>query len=283
MRERAINIGQPISLAGVMTEPEQAAAGKPVFIILNSGVMHHVGACRLSVKLARELASQAGITSIRFDFSSIGDSANRKQQASLEQAAGDEIREVIDHVEQKLGVDRVILCGLCSGAHNGFHAAIADRRVVGLVQFDGHCYPTAQSYLRFYAPRLFKWKHWRSVMRRAFGRLANAGQASPQAGPESVDPRYVEQPLFAEKPPKAVMEDGLQQLVERKVRLLLVFTGTDHLDFMYPQQYADCFSTIDFAGLLRVEHFPHATHIVTEPHYQEQLLEHTRSWIMDYS
>lgn len=282
MRERAINIGQPVSMAAVLTEPDEPASGSPVFIILNSGVMHHVGACRLSVKLAREVAQHANLTAIRFDFSGIGDSDNRKQQASLDETALNEIREIIDYVESTLGASQVILCGLCSGAHNGFQAAVADKRVVGLIQFDGHCYPTAQSYLRFYGPRLFKLKHWHSVLRRTISRILGNNAAGQENAIGQLDTRFVEQPLFADKPAKHTMHTGLEALVERDVRLLLMFTGNDHLDYMYKGQFADCFSNVPFAELLQVEYFPLATHIFTEPLYQQQLLAHTRKWVSTY-
>ena len=56
MRERILKIGKPEPLASIATIPKKIDANRPVVIILNSGVMHHVGTCRLSVKIARALA-----------------------------------------------------------------------------------------------------------------------------------------------------------------------------------------------------------------------------------
>lgn len=278
MREKALNIGSPASLAGVMTEPEQFDADKPVFVILNSGVMHHVGACRLSVKLSRAVARRAGMLALRFDFSGIGDSVNRSHSGNLDHKHVAELREVLDYIEGHRGASRFVLCGLCSGAHHAINTAVVDERVVGLIQYDGSSYPTWRSYLCFYVPRLFKWKHWRSVMRRAMGRIARPSTETNHDGIPVIDARFVEQPLFAAKPPKSEMEGGLQSLVERGVRLLSVFTGNDDLDFMYRGQYADCFSGVDFGDLLTVEHFPTASHIITEPYYQKKLVEITADW-----
>jgi hypothetical protein len=277
MRERAINIGTPVPLAGVICEPQRADPDKPVVVILNSGVMHHVGACRLSVKLARELAQRTGLLCVRFDFSGIGDSGKRGQNSSLEQLALEEIREVLDYFETHRRARRFILCGLCSGAHNAMAAAVDDARVVGLVQFDGHCYPTWKSYLYFYAPRLLKRKHWKSVTRRAQMKLRGDSRNNP-GGIPVVDARFVEQPLFAAKPPKETMQAGLLALVNRQVKMFFVYTGSDHLDFMYPQQYVECFHAVNFKQLLTVEHYPTATHIFTEPHYQHLLIEQTVVW-----
>jgi dienelactone hydrolase len=277
MRERAINITGPVALAGVICEPQQPDREKPVFVILNSGVMHHVGACRLSVTLARAVSEDTGMVAVRFDFSGIGDSENRSGNSSLNEQAREEIHIILDYLQKQRGAQHFILCGLCSGAHNAMNAAIDDTRVVGLVQFDGHGYPTWKSYLHFYGPRLVKSKHWASTARRAMATLRGDSGQDSVAG-DMIDTRFVEQPLFAAKPDKKIMQAGLRSLVDRQVSMLFAFTGDDHLDYMYQQQYVDCFSGVNFAGLLTLEHYPKATHIFTEPHYQRQLIERTLAW-----
>jgi hypothetical protein len=273
MRERAINITGPVALAGVVCEPSQSAREKPVFVILNSGIMHHVGACRLSVKLARAITDETGMVSLRFDFSGIGDSDNRGGNSSLNELAREEIGIILDHLQKQRGAQHFILCGLCSGAHSAMNSAIDDSRVVGLVQFDGHCYPTWKSYLLFYGPRLFKTKHWASTARRALSALRGDSSAG-----DVIDARFVEQPLFAAKPDKQIMQAGLRRLVDRQVSMFFAFTGNNHLDYMYQQQYVDCFRDVNFAGLLTLEHYPAATHIFNEPYYQRQLIEQTVAW-----
>ena len=57
MREKALRIGKPTPLIGVMSDPDTFDASKPAMLLLNSGVLHHVGACRASVKLARAVAA----------------------------------------------------------------------------------------------------------------------------------------------------------------------------------------------------------------------------------
>ncbi len=277
VREIAVNIGTPITLAGVVSLPQQFASEKPAFIILNSGVMHHVGTCRLSVSLARAVAAKNGLLALRFDFSSIGDSASRHSRASLEQLAVSEIREVMDYVQSKYGATRFVLCGLCSGAHNGFAAATADPRVIGLVAYDFHCYPTWKSYLHFYGPKLLKWQHWKSFAQRMLAN-SNRQEALPQSQQELAEQRFFEQPLFSPRPDKQLIAIGLRNLVERDVSLLLVFTGQYSLDYIYHQQFADCFRAINFKDLLTLEYYPAASHIFTEPYYQDLLLELTSRW-----
>ena len=80
MREKAVRFGKTKSLVGVVTEASNGAGrdGGPAVIMLNSGILHHVGACRLHVKLARALAP-VGYTVMRFDHSGIGDSDARRE------------------------------------------------------------------------------------------------------------------------------------------------------------------------------------------------------------
>ncbi len=82
MPERIVKIGKPQPLVGLLTEPVNPDPGAPAVLILNSGVMHHVGTCRMSVRLARAFADQ-GVAALRFDFSGIGDSPSRSGSARL--------------------------------------------------------------------------------------------------------------------------------------------------------------------------------------------------------
>ena len=278
--EIAVNIGSPVPLVGVITQPARFDKNKPVVIVLNSGVMHHVGTCRLSVSISRLMASDAGLLALRFDFSGIGDSENRRTSASLEQVAVAEIREVMDYIQARYEANRFVLCGLCSGAHNGFVAATLDPRVTGLIAYDFHCFPTWKSYLHFYGPKLWRWRHWKSFAQRTLARKSRS-EPREQTKQEIANQRFFEQPLFSPRPQKARLEAGLNTLVERGVNVLMVFTGNHSLDFIYPGQFTDCFSGVDFKGLLQVEYYPEASHILIEPHYRQLVLALTAQWIKD--
>ena len=80
MREQVVMVGDELPLVGVLSEPEVDNNPTPrvAVILLNSGVIHRVGSCRLSVTLARSLCEKAGLTTFRFDFSGIGDSDARR-------------------------------------------------------------------------------------------------------------------------------------------------------------------------------------------------------------
>ena len=78
-REKAIRMGDDSSLVGIVTGPAPGTddQGKPAFVMLNSGILHRVGSCRLNVRMARALSAH-GFTSLRFDFSGVGDRDHRR-------------------------------------------------------------------------------------------------------------------------------------------------------------------------------------------------------------
>ena len=81
MRERALTFG-PANLVGILTQPDPdvAVPDAPAVVILNSGILHRAGASRMYVQVARTLAEE-GMTSLRFDFSGIGDSEVRRGES----------------------------------------------------------------------------------------------------------------------------------------------------------------------------------------------------------
>lgn len=135
MNERAIAFGPDRGLVGVLAEPATAVAGRPTFLLLNAGLLPHVGPSRLYVRLARALA-EAGFASLRFDFSGLGDSAPRGDAEPLERYAVAETRSAMDWLHAARGDERFVLGGLCLGADVAWRAAFQDERVAGLALFN---------------------------------------------------------------------------------------------------------------------------------------------------
>ena len=134
MREEAVLFGKGGSLVGVVTDPEtsEGRGDHVAVILLNSGFLHHVGPGAIYVKIARLMARQ-GFTSLRFDFSGIGDSGVRMDSVPFERSSILEAQEAMDYLEATRGVRQFILMGICSGAVASFETADADERVVGAV------------------------------------------------------------------------------------------------------------------------------------------------------
>jgi hypothetical protein len=273
--ERALRFGETAPLVGILTEPapERKRPDAPVAVFLNSGIIHRVGASRLYVQMARRLAD-AGVSSLRFDFSGIGDSEARRDTLPFVKSAVVETREAMDYLERVTGSRSFDLIGLCSGADMAFEVALVDPRVVGLVKLDPYAYRTRRWYLLHYGPRVLKastWIHAVRVRARALiGR--RGGNGNDEGSAAFVAPEY--RRVF---PPKARVEAGLARLAERGVRFLVCFTGNEP-DFLYPEQYAESFGRVDFGGRLEVEYLPKADHTFTHPDHQVWVADRVRAW-----
>lgn len=265
MRERVVTIGAEAPLVGILSEPAEIAAGAPAVLLLNAGVMHRVGTCRTSVRIARALAAE-GVLALRFDRSGVGDSPARRLAdtavgADLSVA---ETLEVMQYLEATRGVRRFILYGLCSGANAAIAAAALDERVVGIAAVDPHPYETLRYRWIHYMQRMREGRV-RSRMRRLL-RLRRAGRR------RDVSPEFFEMPEFPGRPDRRVVADRLRALVRRSVRMYIAFTG-GAMAYNYPTQYRDCFRDVDFGELLRLEYHPDSDHIMTPEAAQRAVCE----------
>jgi pimeloyl-ACP methyl ester carboxylesterase len=135
--ETPLRFGENQHLFGILCRPDDGTGPDWVVVIGNPGGDPHHGYARFSVELSRRLARR-GVASLRIDFSGLGDSVG----------AADADGEIPTHVFEvdrsadisaafdalaSLGYGRFAVHGLCSGAFHAFHAALADRRVAGLL------------------------------------------------------------------------------------------------------------------------------------------------------
>lgn len=278
MKERALRIGKPTPLVGVASEPDSFDADRPALLVLNSGVMHHVGTCRLSVKIARAAAAR-GILAVRFDFSGIGDSEPRRGAQSFEESSIAEVREVMDYLQKTRGISRFVLYGLCSGADASYLTGLVDERVVGMVKIDAFCYRTWQYYLHYYAPLLLNGTRWKSFLGRHVGKLLGKGDKLSPSEVAGIEEQYFEVPTYTRVfPPRDSVADGLRKLTARNVKMFLIFTGGEP-EYIYQRQYFDSFRDVKFGNLLRVEHFPQANHIITQQECQSRIVGEIADWV----
>jgi len=274
MKEIALKIGQPTALTAIVNTPKQLDPDKPAVLILNSGIMHHVGSCRLSVKIARQLA-KSNILSLRFDFSGIGDSENRSGTQSFHETSIAEITEAMDYLEKKRGIKKFIVFGLCSGADASYDIALVDQRVIAMVQIDPYCYRTWKWYIRHYGPKLLSletWLHSLSV------RLKK--QDKPLGFSESVDINNLETASYVrEFPERNEIASGLKALVNRNICMYSIITGGQSEIINHNSQFKESFSDVDFGNLLTVEYYPKMDHIITNPEYQRIVIDSICTWI----
>jgi alpha-beta hydrolase superfamily lysophospholipase len=122
--ERIVTLGS-LGLFGVVCEPEVAPEG-PAVVLLNAGVIDHVGPSRLWVEFARRWAAH-GVRVLRFDLSGLGDSPCRPGQAEdlmYPPEAFDDLSEVVRALSPDDPSD-VVLAGLCSGGYHSVEGGIA--------------------------------------------------------------------------------------------------------------------------------------------------------------
>ena len=170
-KETIIQLHEKRNIFAIITTPPKNDLGK-IVIIANTGAAHHVGPNRFHVSMARKLAC-IGISTLRIDLSNLGDSSNDYEQDShhpYPANAAEDIHQCIDYVTSSLGYQEVILCGLCSGAHNIFHAALEFKK-------------DAISKLVIINPLTFYWKPGQSI----FG---------PEENQTEIDEAYYQKQLF---------------------------------------------------------------------------------------
>lgn len=268
-----LRFGVGRGLSGLAAEPATRRAGAPGVVLLNSGILHHVGASRLYVRLARALAHD-GLVTFRFDFSGIGDSEARKDALPFVESAPLETREAMDLLQQKYGVEQFVLLGLCSGADMAFKVAEQDPRVVGLVQLDPYAYRTPGYYLRRYGPRLL---NPMAYVESFLGRRRNAAIAAQRASAEHQEtytaPEY--RRIF---PPRDQVAVTLRTLVGRGVAMLNIFSDGQAEHINHGAQYARAFPDVPMGGLLRVEYVRHAEHTFTDLGDQARVERVVREW-----
>jgi pimeloyl-ACP methyl ester carboxylesterase len=271
MRERALVFG-PANLVGILTQPDpgEAVEGAPGFVILNSGILHRVGASRIYVRLARMLAEE-GFTTLRFDFSGVGDSDVRRDAIPVEERFVTEAREAMDYVGAAAGVDRFVIGGLCSGADGAFFTALDDERVVGLWQIDAFCYRTPGYYRRRYLPKLVDPKAWAHSIK---------VRVAPDAPEARDDEQFVKPEYRRIFPPKEEVGSGLGRLLDREVGLYFFFTGGQEEHYNYADQHAESFPELELDRRARIRYVGACSHMLTRLEHQAVFLEDMRSWAL---
>ena len=118
VEEEIVNV-PPDGLYGVLTRPTDHRTTTGI-VFLNNGVAPAAGPARAWVEFGRSLAV-SGICSLRLDFSGLGDSPDQPRRSvsrdrAVPPTAGQELLAAVDYLRGR-GIHRVIVVGLCSGAH----------------------------------------------------------------------------------------------------------------------------------------------------------------------
>lgn len=152
VQETTVRFGADKTLFGILTEPAQGspARHRPAVVLLNTSVIHRVGANRMYVPMAR-LWAAAGFSVLRLDVSGLGDSPLPGWKARERMYSVDGVRDVraaMDFLSATRSISTFVLVGLCSGAYMAFHTGLEDPRVVSQVMLN---------------PQTFEWKEGDSL------------------------------------------------------------------------------------------------------------------------
>lgn len=277
-KEEAFRFGTDKALLGIATIPTERNPKRPVFVLLNAGLVHRIGPFRLGVELARQLA-QTGALVFRIDQSALGDSFDRPA-GDYEARVLLDGKETFDFLQQRYGAERFVVLGLCSGAMNAHRLALADTRVVGAVLLDGYAYKTPIHYRKRLLPRLLNPENWDRVLGRLRRRVAAIAKTeAPKTEHSAEGPGADANAIFAQDwPPLRQIADELDRIVRRGAKLLFLYTG-GWSSFVDERQFAEMFPAIATRpDTATVQYFPEADHTFVRLEDRARMLDAVLTW-----
>lgn len=274
VNEQVLLMGPRKALVGIVTSAADGA-DRPAVVVLNSGIIHRVGANRMSVTLCRQLAAE-GFNAVRFDLSGIGDSEARDDGLALLDASLADIREALDTLQSARGFQRFVLVGLCSGADHAVVYAGGDPRVVGMVLLDPSIPRTPRYYLNHYARRATRLSSWMNIARgkhplwQALGKSMGGGaEAGDEAQRTDLDSPEA----------KAFLGQAYGAARQRGNRFLAVFTAEREDRHNYREQLIDAFPEVHFGDHLQLEYYEDSDHTFTAEVNRERVLARILGWV----
>jgi pimeloyl-ACP methyl ester carboxylesterase len=226
IQEVPVAFGHRQALSGILLEPRRPFRDVAM-LFLNAGIVHRVGPNRCHVSLARSLAER-GIASLRFDLSGLGESEPASTDLGYNERVLSEMRSAMSLLAERLGIRKVALFGICSGADSGLSIARAEPRVVGAI--------LAEVYSADSPSFAFRQKLARALYARTWGRALRhpitiaRGLTRPWAGASISNgnpPVEVSQDRLGEfRGWKDVVRD-IQAVVGESRRILLVYSKND--------------------------------------------------------
>ena len=272
--EKAVVISANPQLMGVYTNQhkyDKKINQLPTIILLNSGLLGHIGPFRLYVRMARKFADM-GFNTLRFDLSGIGDSERHLDVRTREEQHMGDIKNVLDYLEKEEGSSKYIVMGICTGADNAHKAMLKDKRIVGAVSIDGYAYKTPRYYFNLYAPKLISYSSWKTLTKQVFNKIKLKFEPEKDVIPQNIEYRWVE-------PTKEKTEKDYKVFIERDANLLAVFTAS--WPYNYLSQHSDSFKNIPFGKNIQVAYLENAEHIFPLAEDRTHLMAEIVNWLVN--
>ena len=264
MKETAFSFGPGGALVGVLSEPSNPRSDLPAVVLFNVGLNHRVGPYRVWVELARALAVNGG-TALRFDVSGLGDSARRKDTLSDTRRAVADMKEALDVLEKRTGIQRFVLIGLCSGVDGSHVLALEDARVAGAVFIDGYSFETLGYKIRRKL-RVFEIDRWRRLLTRQL-KIGSRHEVGTR-----------DEIFVREYPTPTSVATDIERMLHRGVKLLFIYTGGSDRAFNAAEQFHEMLAPADFRGRVEVIYDERADHTYSHVHDRHRLIRTLVAW-----
>ena len=242
--EQAIVLNETEPVFGIAATPADQRGQLPDVgawvVFATNRYARRTGPNHLYTRWARQWAAR-GVPSLRLDLSGTGDAGGPDEETDRDMYASrvlEDARTALAFLRDHYGARKFVIIGLCSGGYTGFHAALVEPEVEGVVLLNPQMLlwtrdataVTRAKNLMTNAVRLAAWK----------GLLRNRGamlrHVAPTVGGAMVASVSWRASLLVRKlrrmpdadPVSAWIENSLDRLTSRACSLLFVFSGGDN-------------------------------------------------------
>ncbi len=269
------------------TRDESGKERPPTVLLINAGLLHHVGPYRLYTQLARNLAD-LGFTCLRFDLTGLGDSSYPSNDSEHQHQAQRDISSAMDFMQREYHSRKFILCGLCSGADDAMIKAQHDPRVSAIALLDGLAFRTPGFYLHHwlvhYPSRLVSAQKWRvigsrykCILRAKLDSTGLTGNRHPAAANET-DTGASLIPDERQLPDRKDFTNTLEILAKKGVATLFLYTGGVSHYFNHYRQFGAMCGKQSSQKLFTFHYLPQADHLLLQPQHREKVLDLVCHW-----
>jgi acyl transferase domain-containing protein len=264
MKRDAVVFGRKKHLMGIFSEVQGSSRA---VILWNTGVSSRGGPFRLNAALSEALVNE-GYSVLRFDLSKLGDSSDPEENHSFQLRNSLDLKDAVDLVTDRSGIEDIILVGLCSGAMDAYYFALEDKRIKGLFMLDALVYPTPRHKLTFLALRLSSPYRWKRIAKKLLGKINY--QAAELLPADYFESNY---------PSVAEASQGFEQLLERDVRLQLIYTGGFTPYYSYRTQFYDMLPAVPNKTRIEVDYWPEVDHLFMLLEDRRRFVAKVLAWI----
>jgi pimeloyl-ACP methyl ester carboxylesterase len=256
---------------GILSVPSIVDYSRVAVLMFNAGALPRIGPHRINVKVARALADH-GVPALRFDLAGHGDSRGSVVEGDYRRQAVADLSAAMDCVERELGICQILLIGFCSGAIHAFQTAASDRRIVGLLLFDGHWHRT------IWTMPVRHWKRFRTV---GLLRTLSAVLRRIRAGMDEPDGDAVAAVAWIGQPTRHEFARTLEVIEGRGVSVLIVYSKQmiDEGFYSYRAQFRHAFKGYKFINTVRVELRHDFDHTLTSLLSQREFIAMVDGWV----